>query len=109
MVASSDTVRVSPLWLVAAYFLQVCGELCLSPVGNSVVTKLAPVRVVGLMMGVWFLSISAGNKIAGWTAGLSASIPFPILFGTIAAVTLLAALVLVAINRPIGRLMGGVR
>jgi POT family proton-dependent oligopeptide transporter len=109
MVASSDTVRVSPLWLVAAYFLQVCGELCLSPVGNSVVTKLAPVRVVGLMMGVWFLSISAGNKIAGWTAGLSASIPFPILFGTIAAVTLLAALVLVAINRPIRRLMGGVR
>lgn len=109
MVASSDAVRVSPLWLVAAYFLQVCGELCLSPVGNSVVTKLAPARVVGLMMGVWFLSISAGNKIAGWTAGLSASIPFPILFGTIAAVTLLAALVLVVINRPIGRLMGGVR
>jgi POT family proton-dependent oligopeptide transporter len=109
MAASSDAVRVSPLWLVAAYFLQVCGELCLSPVGNSVVTKLAPARVVGLMMGVWFLSISAGNKIAGWTAGLSASIPFPILFGTIAAVTLLAALVLVAIHRPIRRLMGGVR
>ncbi|HEV8121933.1 MAG TPA: MFS transporter, partial [Candidatus Polarisedimenticolia bacterium] len=85
------------------------GEMSLSPVGLSAITKLSPARIVGLMMGVWFLSISAGNKIAGWTAGLSASIPFPILFGTIAAVTLLAALVLVAINRPIRRLMGGVR
>jgi POT family proton-dependent oligopeptide transporter len=109
MALSSDAVRVSPLWLVAAYFLQVSGELCLSPVGNSVVTKLAPVKVVGLMMGVWFLSISAGNKIAGWSAGLSASIPFPTLFGSIAAITLFAALILVAINRPIRRLMGGVR
>jgi POT family proton-dependent oligopeptide transporter len=109
MALASGAVRVSPLWLVAAYFLQVCGELCLSPVGNSAVTKLAPVRVVGLMMGVWFLSISAGNKIAGWTAGLTATIPFPTLFGTIAAITLFAALVLVGINRPIRRLMGGVR
>jgi POT family proton-dependent oligopeptide transporter len=109
MALSSDAVRVSPLWLVAAYFLQVSGELCLSPVGNSVVTKLAPVKVVGLMMGVWFLSISAGNKLAGWSAGLAATIPFPTLFGTIAAITLFAALVLVGINRPIRRLMGGVR
>ncbi len=100
---------VSPLWLVAAYFLQVAGEMCLSPVGNSVVTKLAPARVVGVMMGVWFLSIAAGNKLAGWSAGLSASIPLPVLFGTIAAVTIAAAFILMVLSGPIRRLMGGVR
>src|SRR6267142_4471554 len=50
--------RVSPLWLIVVYFLQSIGELCLIPVGLSTVTKLAPPRMVGLMLGVWFLSIS---------------------------------------------------
>ena len=62
--------RVSPLWLVFVYFLQSIGELCLSPVGLSTVTKLAPARMVGLMMGVWFLSISIGSYIAGLTTRL---------------------------------------
>jgi len=108
MVTSGQGLPVSPLWLVAAYFLQVIGELCLSPVGNSVVTKLAPGRIVGLMMGVWFLSIGAGNKIAGWVAGLSADVPYPTLFGSVAAVTIGAAVVLILLIRPIRRLMGGV-
>ncbi len=108
MVTGREGILVSPLWLVAAYFLQVTGELCLSPVGNSVVTKLAPVRVVGLMMGVWFLSIAAGNKLAGWAAGLTASVSLPTLFGSIAAITIGAALVLMLLVRPIRRLMGGV-
>ncbi len=109
IMAGRDGVLVSPLWLVAAYFIQVMGELCLSPVGNSVVTKLAPARVVGLMMGVWFLSIAGGNKLAGWAAGLTATVPLPTLFGSVAAVTLGAALILIPLNRPIRRLMGGVR
>ncbi|MBI1951127.1 MAG: MFS transporter, partial [Acidobacteria bacterium] len=108
MVTGREGILVSPLWLVAAYFLQVTGELCLSPVGNSVVTKLAPARVVGLMMGVWFLSIAAGNKLAGWVAGLTASVSLPTLFGSVAAVTIGAALVLMLLIRPIRRLMGGV-
>jgi len=108
MVQGGGGVLVSPLWLVVAYFLQVCGELCLSPVGNSVVTKLAPARVVGLMMGVWFLSIAVGNKLAGWAAGLSATVPLPTLFGAIAATTIGAALVLFLLVRPIRTLMGGV-
>ena len=102
-------VLVSPLWLVAAYFLQVAGEMCLSPVGNSVVTKLAPARVVGVMMGVWFLSIAAGNKLSGWSAGLGASVPLPTLFGAIAAICIAAALILFALSGTIRRLMGGVR
>ena len=53
-----------------AYAISELGELCLSPVGLSAVTKLAPVRIVGLMMGVWFLSNSFGNKLAGCGRGL---------------------------------------
>ncbi|HXF95430.1 MAG TPA: oligopeptide:H+ symporter, partial [Gemmatimonadales bacterium] len=101
-------VLVSPWWLVAAYLLQVIGELCLSPVGNSVVTKLAPPRIAGLMMGVWFLAIAAGNKLAGWVAGLSASVPVTTIFQGIAAVTIGAAVVLFLLIRPVRRLMGGV-
>jgi len=101
-------VLVSSLWLVGAYFLQVVGELCLSPVGNSAVTKLAPPRIVGMMMGVWFLSIAAGNKLAGWVAGLSASVPLTTLFGALAGVTLGAAVALFLLLHPVRRLMGGV-
>ncbi len=46
---------MSPLWLVATYFLHTCGELAISPVGLSAMSKLAPVRIGGLIMGVWFL------------------------------------------------------
>jgi proton-dependent oligopeptide transporter, POT family len=101
-------IQVSSLWLVAAYFLQVMGELCLSPVGNSVVTKLAPARMAGLMMGLWFLSIGAGNKMAGWVAGFTSTVPLTTLFGAIAAVTLGAALILFLIVGPVRRLMSGV-
>jgi proton-dependent oligopeptide transporter, POT family len=102
-------VRVSPWWLVGAYFVSELGELCLSPVGLSVVTKLAPVRVVGLMMGVWFLSNALGNKIAGWAAGFFSTTPLPTLFGTVAGVTLAAAVVMFLLVRPVRNLMGGVR
>jgi POT family proton-dependent oligopeptide transporter len=100
---------VSALWLFAAYFLQVCGELCLSPVGNSVVTKLAPARVVGMMMGVWFLSIAAGNKLAGYAASLTATIALPQIFGAIAAITIVASIILMLLTPSIRRMMGGVR
>src|SRR5262249_46221599 len=62
--------RVSPLWLVVVYFIQTLGEMCLSPVGLSTISRLSPVRMVGLMMGVWFLSISIGSYIAGRTTEL---------------------------------------
>lgn len=68
--ASTLTVagRVSPLWLIGLYLIHTFGELCLSPVGLSTVSKLAPARMVGLMMGVWFLSISLGSFLAGIVA-----------------------------------------
>ena len=61
-------VLVSPWWLFFTYLLHTVGELCLSPVGLSAMTKLAPQRVVGLMMGVWFLSTSVGNWLGGTIA-----------------------------------------
>ena len=93
--------RVSPLWLIFVYFLQSVGELCLSPVGLSTVTKLAPARMVGLMMGVWFLSISIGSYIAGLTTRFFAGNDPAVLtraFGTFAAITLIAAFVLAVLT-----------
>jgi POT family proton-dependent oligopeptide transporter len=89
--------RVSPLWLIVVYLFQTFGELCLSPVGLSTVTKLAPARMVGLMMGVWFLSISIGSYIAGRTTQLFQGNTPGVLtraFAIFAAITLAAALVL---------------
>ncbi|HAF23287.1 MAG TPA: MFS transporter [Blastocatellia bacterium] len=93
--------RVSPLWLIFVYFLQSIGELCLSPVGLSTVTKLAPARMVGLMMGVWFLSISIGSYIAGLTTRFFAGNDPAVLtraFGTFAGITLIAAFVLAVLT-----------
>ena len=95
--------RVSPMWLVAAYAISELGELCLSPVGLSAVTKLAPVRILGLMMGVWFLSNSFGNKLAGWAAGFISTMPLETLFGVVAAVLAAAALIMFALVKPIRR------
>ena len=58
-------VKASPFFLVGVYFLHTCGELCLSPIGLSLVTKLSPARMVSLMMGVWFLSSAGANYMAG--------------------------------------------
>jgi POT family proton-dependent oligopeptide transporter len=108
MAQSGAGVKVSPLWLVGAYFIEEWGELCLSPVGLSAVTKLAPVRIVSLMMGVFFLSNALGNKLAGWTAGFFSSMPLSQLFGAVAAVCLVAAVIMFVLIKPVRRLMGGV-
>jgi POT family proton-dependent oligopeptide transporter len=86
--------KVSPLWLVLVYLLQTIGELCLSPVGLSTVTKLSPARMVGLMMGVWFLSISIGDYFAGRVLTFFKEGALLTLFGSVALTTFAAALVL---------------
>ncbi|HJQ66782.1 MAG TPA: peptide MFS transporter [Gemmatimonadales bacterium] len=106
--AQSSGIKVSPWWLVGAYFIEEWGELSLSPVGLSAVTKLAPTRIVSLMMGVFFLSNSLGNKLAGWTAGFFSTMPLAQLFGAVAAVCLVAAVIMFALVRPVKKLMGGV-
>jgi POT family proton-dependent oligopeptide transporter len=104
--------RVSPAWLILVYLLHTVGELCLSPVGLSTVTKLAPAKLVGLMMGVWFLSISFGNYAGGWVAGFfDATAPGALakLFSYVAVTTIAAGLVLALLTPYIRKLMGQVR
>jgi POT family proton-dependent oligopeptide transporter len=107
LMASGEGVRVSPWWLVASYAISELGELCVSPVGLSAVTKLAPVRILGLMMGVWFLSNAFGNKLAGYAAGFVSSMPLQQLFGTVAGILAVAAIVMFALLKPIRGLMAG--
>lgn len=99
---------VSPHWLNLSYFLSVVGEMCLSPVGLSAMTKLAPARAAGFVMGVWFLSLSIGNWLAGKGGSRFESMPLPKLFGINAAVPIFAALVLLLLVKPTKRLMSGV-
>jgi POT family proton-dependent oligopeptide transporter len=92
---------------VGAYLILEFGELCLSPVGLSAVTKLAPTQLVGLAMGIWFLSNSAGNMLAGWAGTFFSTLPLPTLFGASAVATLAAAAILLALLKPIKGLMAG--
>jgi len=66
---SDGGARVSPMWLIVTYVLHTCGELCLSPVGLSMVTKLAPARFASLAMGAWFFSFFISDLLAGFIAG----------------------------------------
>ncbi len=104
--------KVGPWWLVGVYVIQTIGEICLYPVGLSTTTKLAPHRLAGLMMGVWFLSISFGNFAAGMAAGYFESgsqAALVGLFSKVAAVPIIAAVVLIGVTPWIRRLMGKVR
>ena len=69
VVASNGAAKVSPMFLVASYFFQTIGELCVSPVGLSSMTKLSPRKYVGQMMGIWFLATALGNLVAGLVGG----------------------------------------
>jgi proton-dependent oligopeptide transporter, POT family len=101
--------NVSPWWLTLTYLLHTIGELCLSPVGLSAMTKLAPQRAVGMVMGVWFLATSVGNFIGGQIASVYEKFPLPVLFGLVAAFCLLLALILLFLIRPMKQLSEGVK
>ncbi len=101
-------VRVSPMWLTLTYLLHTCGELCLSPVGLSAMTKLAPAKVASLIMGVWFLSIAAGDYVGGRLASFYESFTPVSLFGTVASFTIGLAVVMALLVPPIRRMIGGV-
>jgi proton-dependent oligopeptide transporter, POT family len=103
--AASNGQKVSPMYLIVTYLFHTVGELCLSPVGLSAMTRLAPTRVVGLMMGVWFLATSVGNKIAGTAAGLYESLSLPSLFGAVTVTALFFAVVMALLIRPIKNML----
>ncbi|MGD0500585.1 MAG: peptide MFS transporter [Bryobacteraceae bacterium] len=100
---------VSSWWLVFTYLFHSLGELCLSPVGLSAMTKLAPARVAGMMMGLWFVTIAIGDYLGARVASLYESVPLPTLFGIVAGVAFVAALALIVLVKPTVRLMSGVK
>ena len=95
----------SPMWLTATYFLHTIGELVLSPVGLSAMTVLAPPRIGGLMMGIWFLATSVGNFIGGRVSGLYESFALPTLFGAVAGFAIVAGVILLVLAPAMRTLM----
>jgi POT family proton-dependent oligopeptide transporter len=100
------TLKVSPWPLIAWNLFSELGELSLSPVGLSAITKLSPARIVGLMMGVWFLSIAFGNKLAGSLAGYVSTMPLYTMFSSVAAALIITAVIMLLLSQPVRRLMG---
>lgn len=98
--------RVGVHWLFFVYMLHTIGELCLSPVGLSAMTKLAPARVVGQMMGVWFLASSIGNYLGGSVAGYYERLELPTLLTVVACSAFVMAAVMFALVRPIKNWIG---
>lgn len=105
---AADGPGVSPMWLVVTYFLHTSGELCLSPVGLSSVTKLSPKHLVGQMMGIWFMGSALGNLIAGLLAGQFETLPLPELFGSVALISAGAGIVFLIFTIPIKKLIGDI-
>jgi POT family proton-dependent oligopeptide transporter len=109
-----DEGKVGMRWLVATYFLHTVGELCLSPVGLSSITKLSPDRLVGQMMGMWFMGAAIGNLVAGLvarympTTGTVEIANSLQLFGTVAAFSAGVGLLFLLFARPIRRMSAGV-
>jgi POT family proton-dependent oligopeptide transporter len=112
VVASGGTLKVSPWWLIVSYLLQTFGELSISPVGLSSMTKLSPRKFVGQMMGVWFLATSVGNLIAGLVGGRVDPEKLeqtPALFTWTTVALLGAAVILALLAIPIRRMMANVK
>ena len=100
--------KAGPQWLLLAYLFHTCGELCLSPIGLSNITKLAPQRFAGQLMGTWFLGTAIGNLIAGLVGGDIASEVqgMPGKFLEIALVGVVAGLLMLAASSRLRRWMG---
>ena len=105
----TDDLGVSPGWLISTYFLHTFGELCLSPVGLSSVTKLSPRPLVGQMMGTWFMGAALGNLIAGLVAGQFETLPLPELFGNVAYIALGAGVIFLLLTPFLRRMAGGIK
>jgi POT family proton-dependent oligopeptide transporter len=109
----AETAAVSMLWLVLAYFFHTLGELCLSPVGLSYMSKLSPQKFVGLIFGFWFLASAIANLLAGLMGGLidriSSEYSMSTFFLIIAAMPIAVALILILLSPKLKKLMHGIQ
>lgn len=100
--------KVGLSWLFIVYLIHTLAELCLSPVGLSSMTKLAPARIMSLVMGVWFLGAAVGNFLGGQVASFYESMPLATLLGAVAFLPIVAGIAMFLFRKPLTRLMGGV-
>lgn len=98
--------RGSLLWPLATTFILTIGELYLSPIGLSLVTRVAPARIVSMMMGIWFLSSFFGNYLSGWIGTFYGRMPREGFFLLLAGLGLVSGLAILAFNRPLKRALG---
>lgn len=99
--------KANMAWLILALMFHTMGELCISPVGLSMTTKLAPLRVASLIMGVWFLTNFGGNIMAGYVGALTEQLGDAAVFGGLAGALFLFAVILWALSAPLVRWMHG--
>ena len=108
-----EGVKVSMIWLILAYLFHTLGELCLSPVGLSYVSKLVPARMIALMFGMWYLAIAIGNKLAAVLGGqienITKEYSLSTFFLIFTIVPIAAGLIIFALNPIVKKLMHGVR
>ncbi|ARE76222.1 MFS transporter [Streptomyces sp. Sge12] len=108
MSMAGDGTKVSPMWLVSIYMIQTIAELCLSPVGLSVTTKMAPQKYASQMMGVWFLAVTAGDCTTGLLALAGVDLNGTIIIGLQAAAAALAGVAVFMYRKRVQALMGNV-
>ena len=106
---ADDTIKASLLWLVFTYLLHTIGELCLSPVGLSVVTKLSPPKLASLLMGVWLLASFFANVIGGYLASYVESMGAGNIFLYVSIFVIICGLGLVLLNKKLVAMMHGVK
>jgi POT family proton-dependent oligopeptide transporter len=118
MLMATYSVRINPsgdvaqkaalIWLIMTYFFHTIGELCLSPVGLSMITKLAPVRLASLLMGVWMLSSFAANIIGGFIAAYVEQLGAATIFGSIAIFVIVLGVLMILVSKRLSKMMHGV-
>ena len=108
-----EGVKVSMVWLIFAYLFHTLGELCLSPVGLSYVSKLVPGRMIAFMFGMWYLAIAIGNKLAAVLGGqienITEEYSLSTFFLIFTIVPTAAGVLVILLNKPLKKLMHGVR
>jgi len=100
--------KVGVTWLFVVYLVHTLAELFLSPVGLSAMTKLAPPKIISLVMGIWFLGASVGNFLGGQAASFYETLPLPTLLTFVAVPPILMGLIMLAFRRKLTELQGGI-
>jgi proton-dependent oligopeptide transporter, POT family len=102
------TQKAALMWLIMTYFFHTIGELCLSPVGLSMVTKLAPIKLASLLMGVWMLSTFVANILGGFIAAYVEKLGAATIFTSIAAFVIILGVIMLLVSKRISKMMHGI-